>query len=151
MYGKGMKYLATLSVTGFILALVVSQSWPAIKKGIEERRQQAAEQAKLERQVANAEVQVANAVANPEGFKNAVDVWGTPLNFTTHGTAIVALKVTSAGPDRMLDTDDDIFAETTSFTMSGLGKKVGHGVGEFGQGALSGLKDSIMERWNGKD
>lgn len=73
----------------------------------------------------------------------AVDLWGHPLEYQyqTDNTRRVAL-VTSAGRDGVMDTPDDIVAQSTDLNKSKIvGRWFGQKSKEFAKGFKSGLKD----------
>lgn len=78
------------------------------------------------------------------------DPWGTPLQIELVAGDIVKGTVTSAGPDKLFQTDDDISSTRHDPTAQNVGVATGRRAVKFGGGFIQGAKEALKEG-KGKD
>ncbi|MEX1231011.1 MAG: hypothetical protein WEB58_12275 [Planctomycetaceae bacterium] len=89
-----------------------------------------------------------------EGDAAENDPWGTPLNISySQGGVSETITVRSAGPDKLLHTDDDILQQGMAMNFKGIGEGIKQNAGETAKnlakgavkGAVEGVKESIKD------
>ena len=87
-----------------------------------------------------------------EGRAAQTDPWGTKLRIKySSGGMAEELAVSSAGPDRQFDTDDDITEQRMTANLAGVGEGIKENIGEVAkeaaagavEGTVTGVKESI--------
>lgn len=74
------------------------------------------------------------------------DPWGTALRVRySRGGVSEVVTVSSAGPDRQFDTDDDVIEERWSTNLAGVGEGVKKNVGEVAENAAAGMVKGTMK------
>lgn len=90
----------------------------------------------------------------PEGDTDHLDPWGKPIQVSySQGGVMETLTVTSAGPDRLLHTDDDIRAFGVAVNFKGVGEGIRKNAEETSRKAAKGvvkgtadaIKDSVKD------
>jgi hypothetical protein len=88
-----------------------------------------------------------NAVLSP-------DPWNRPLRIEIESNDLVATcTVTSAGPDKTFDTDDDISKTNRNIhaDAEAVGERVGKTAGKFGIGLGKGMAKAVKEKIQKKE
>ncbi len=108
------------------------------------------------RETKNLVKQISNRFDEDESFIDHMetipkDSWGTPVTIGIDGETIKTCSVTSAGPDKLFDTDDDIKDSNTNFHLKidvkEAGKSVGKAGGEFGIGFIKSAYQAVKDEF----
>lgn len=80
------------------------------------------------------------------------DPWGNALRIKIAGEAFKDCKVTSAGPDKVFDTEDDISKINMNFhpispDARAVGEAIGKTTGRFGIGLGRGLVEAVKDEF----
>lgn len=95
-----------------------------------------------------------------EGEIKEQDPWGTPVNVSySQGGVAEVVKVRSAGPDRVFQTDDDIASQGMAANFKGVGEGIKKNAEETAanvskgvvKGAIAGVKESIKRPSKSKE
>ena len=93
-------------------------------------------------------------IRSQDGDIKETDPWNTPINVSySQGGVAEIVHVRSAGPDRRLDTADDVVAERMSANFKGIGEGAQQNVEETAQraakgvvkGAVQGVREAVKE------
>jgi hypothetical protein len=85
-------------------------------------------------------------VRDQQGMLAQTDPWGTKLRLAySSGGVAEELNVSSAGPDKEFDTDDDIAEQRMTATLAGVGEGIKENVGEVAKNAASGAVEGAVD------
>lgn len=75
------------------------------------------------------------------------DAWGTELTIVIEGGAFQLCTVKSSGPDKKLDSPDDLIATNRNISAQSVGKSAGKVGTDFGIGLVKGAYNAVKEEF----
>lgn len=134
------KVIVTVVFIGLAIAAVAKGVVPWLQAQAEHSRKMESTRATVKQTAALFDIDEQFA---EKGLPN--DAWGNQLVVKIDGGAVHTCTVASKGADGIYGTKDDIQAVNSNINVAESGKVVGHVTGEFGIGAMKGVKDAVVK------